>query len=176
MESFQIPESFDTSRNFEITFWAKHDDVDAGQIGGDMVRVGNAHIGCSAGGDIGDHIVVDPSVAAIPYMRSTEACYVNKTYVEALGYTLPKVLTWDYVWEVAEAATAGRVAGDFKGGECTGPGVVRHGVQEFSGGVVENQNLSLGAGISSALLFMRRRKAMCPSLPWPGTARSIRTI
>lgn len=35
---------------------------------------------------------------AIPYMRSTEACYVNKTYVEKLGYTLPDVLTWDFVW------------------------------------------------------------------------------
>ena len=35
---------------------------------------------------------------AIPYMRSTEACYINKTYVEALGYTLPDVLTWDFVW------------------------------------------------------------------------------
>ncbi len=42
---------------------------------------------------------------AIPYMRSTEACYVNKTYVEALGFTLPEVLTWDFVWEVSEAAT-----------------------------------------------------------------------
>ena len=43
---------------------------------------------------------------AIPYMRSTEACYVNKTYVEALGYKLPEVLTWDFVWEVSEAAMA----------------------------------------------------------------------
>ena len=43
---------------------------------------------------------------AIPYMRSTEACYINKTYVEALGYTLPEVLTWDFVWEVSEAAMA----------------------------------------------------------------------
>lgn len=41
---------------------------------------------------------------AIPYMRSTEACYINKTYVEALGYTLPDVLTWDFIWEVSEAA------------------------------------------------------------------------
>ena len=43
---------------------------------------------------------------AIPYMRSTEACYVNKTFVEALGYTLPETLTWDFVWEVSEAAAA----------------------------------------------------------------------
>ena len=41
---------------------------------------------------------------AIPYMRSTEACYVNKTFLEKLGYTLPDVLTWDFVWEVSEAA------------------------------------------------------------------------
>jgi len=43
---------------------------------------------------------------AIPYMRSTEACYVNKTYLEKLGFELPEVLTWDFVWKVSEAATA----------------------------------------------------------------------
>ena len=41
---------------------------------------------------------------AIPYMRSTEACYINKNAVEKLGYTIPDVLTWDFMWEVAEAA------------------------------------------------------------------------
>ena len=50
---------------------------------------------------------------AIPYMRSTEACYVNKTYVEALGYSLPEVLTWDFVWEVSEAAMAKDANGKF---------------------------------------------------------------
>lgn len=43
---------------------------------------------------------------AIPYMRSSEVCYVNKTYVEKLGYTLPEKLTWDFVWQVSEAAMA----------------------------------------------------------------------
>lgn len=43
---------------------------------------------------------------ALPFMRSTEACYINKTYVEALGYTLPDALTWDFIWEVSRAATA----------------------------------------------------------------------
>lgn len=43
---------------------------------------------------------------AVPYMRSTEMCYINKTYVERLGYTVPDVLTWDFVWEVSEAALA----------------------------------------------------------------------
>ena len=37
---------------------------------------------------------------ALPFMRSTEALYINKTFVEKLGYTLPDVLTWDFVWEV----------------------------------------------------------------------------
>ena len=41
---------------------------------------------------------------ALPYMRSTEACYVNRTYLEALGYELPEVLTWDFIWEVSDAA------------------------------------------------------------------------
>lgn len=47
---------------------------------------------------------VDGGLYAIPYMRSTEACYVNKTFVEKLGYALPETLTWDFVWEVSEAA------------------------------------------------------------------------
>ena len=50
---------------------------------------------------------------AVPYMRSTEALYINKTYVEALGYELPDVLTWEFVWEVAEAATAKNADGTF---------------------------------------------------------------
>ncbi len=53
-------------------------------------------------------------VYAVPYMRSTEACYVNKTFVEKLGYTLPEVLTWDFVWEVSEAATAKNSDGTYK--------------------------------------------------------------
>ena len=50
---------------------------------------------------------------ALPYMRSTEACYVNRNYVEALGFTLPEVLTWDFVWEVAAAATAKDADGNY---------------------------------------------------------------
>ena len=41
---------------------------------------------------------------ALPFMRSTEACYVNKTYVEALGFEMPEVLTWDFIWAVSEKA------------------------------------------------------------------------
>jgi len=51
---------------------------------------------------------------ALPYMRSTEACYINKTYVEKLGYTLPEKLTWDFVWEVSDAAMAQAEDGTYR--------------------------------------------------------------
>ncbi len=41
---------------------------------------------------------------AVPFMRSTEACYINRDLVEALGYTVPDKLTWDFIWEVSDAA------------------------------------------------------------------------
>ncbi len=49
---------------------------------------------------------VNGNYYALPFMRSTEACYVNKDFVEALGYTLPEKLTWDFVFEVSDAAMA----------------------------------------------------------------------
>lgn len=51
---------------------------------------------------------------AMPFMRSTEACYVNRDLVEKLGYTLPDVLTWDFIWEVSEAATEKNPDGTFR--------------------------------------------------------------
>ncbi|MCD7766025.1 MAG: extracellular solute-binding protein [Lachnospiraceae bacterium] len=56
---------------------------------------------------------IDGTYYALPYMRSTEACYVNKTYVEALGYELPETLTWDFIWEVSEAAMEKDEDGNF---------------------------------------------------------------
>lgn len=53
-----------------------------------------------------DECSIDGHYYAVPFMRSTEVCYVNKTYVEALGYTLPETLTWDFIWEVSDAAAA----------------------------------------------------------------------
>ena len=50
---------------------------------------------------------------AMPFMRSTEACYVNKTFVEKLGYEMPDMLTWDFVWEVSEAAAKKNEDGTF---------------------------------------------------------------
>ena len=186
---FEIPESFDTSRNYEITFWAKNDTnmtqvniykdaiasfqalypnitvnlrlyTDYGKIYNDVITniatdtTPNVcitypdHIATYlTGADTvvpldelftdaryglgGSEVLFDaPTMAeiipqflgecefnghyyAIPYMRSTEACYINKTYVEKLGYEVPEALTWDFVWEVSEAAMAQDTDGNF---------------------------------------------------------------
>lgn len=182
LAAFEIPEEFDSTRQYEITFWAKNDTnktqtriyeqaiadfqelypnitvnlrlyTDYGKIYNDVIT--NIATGTTPNVCITypDHIATYLTGAnqvvpleelfadekyglggsevrfdapssdeiipqflkecsfgghyyAIPYMRSTEACYVNKTYVEKLGYTLPDVLTWDFVWEVSEAAMA----------------------------------------------------------------------
>ncbi len=187
---FEIPESFDTSRNYEISFWAKNDTnvtqvniykkaiadfeamypnikvnlrlyTDYGRIYNDVITniatntTPNVcitypdHIATYLTGadtvvpldDLfadskyglgGSELLFDGPTKeeiipqflqecafngyyyAIPYMRSTEACYVNKTYVEKLGFQLPEVLTWDFIWEVSEAAMAKNEDGTFK--------------------------------------------------------------
>ena len=58
--------------------------------------------------------VIENVQYAMPYMRSTEACYINKDYVEALGYEVPDVLTWDFIWEVSDAAMAKNDDGTYK--------------------------------------------------------------
>ena len=179
-EAFAVPESFDTARQYEITFWAKNDTnitqvniykqaiedfqalypnitvnlrlyTDYGKIYNDVITniaTGTTpnvcitypdHIATYMTGENtvvpldglfahekyglgGSEVLFDGPTQdeiipqflsecvlngqhyAIPYMRSTEACYVNKTFVEKLGYTLPETLTWDFVWEVSQAA------------------------------------------------------------------------
>ncbi len=51
---------------------------------------------------------------AIPYMRSTETLYINKTFVEKLGYTVPDIVTWDYIWEVSQKAAEKDADGTYK--------------------------------------------------------------
>lgn len=50
---------------------------------------------------------------AMPYMRSTEAVYINQDFVQALGYEVPDVLTWDFLWEVSEKAMEKDAEGSF---------------------------------------------------------------
>ena len=180
--NFTLPETFDTSRQYEISFWAKNDTnatqvaiykqaiadfeecypnitvslrlyTDYGRIYNDVITniatntTPNVcitypdHIATYlSGADTVvalDDLMVDKAYGlggsqvafegpgasqivpkfleecsfsghyyALPFMRSTEACYVNKTMVEALGYTVPETLTWDFVWQVSEAAMA----------------------------------------------------------------------
>ncbi len=57
--------------------------------------------------------VLDDHYYAMPYMRSTEALYVNEDMVKQLGYELPEVVTWDFIWEVSEKAMAKNEDGTF---------------------------------------------------------------
>lgn len=189
LDPFGMPEEFDTSRNYTITFWAKNDTnktqtdiyeraiaeferlypnikvnlrlyTDYGVIYNDVITNISTNTTPNVCITYPDHIATyltgtnvvvpldelfaderygfggrevrfdavaqsevvprfleegafDGHYYAIPFMRSTEACYVNKTYVEALGYTLPDVLTWDFVWEVSEAAMAADADGNY---------------------------------------------------------------
>ncbi len=189
LKQFQIPETFDSSQNYEITFWAKNDTnkaqaaiyekaardfeklypnvtvnirlyTDYSKIYNDVItnistnttpnvcitypdHIATYMTGSNvvvsldelfadskyglAGSEVKfdaptyDEIVpnfleeckIEDKYYAVPYMRSTEACYVNKTYIEAMGYTLPETLSWDFVWEVSEAATKKNADGTF---------------------------------------------------------------
>lgn len=61
-----------------------------------------------------DECILDGHYYALPYMRSTEALYINRDLVEKLGYEVPDVLTWDFVWEVSEKAMEKDEDGTFR--------------------------------------------------------------
>ena len=186
---FEVPETFDTSREYELVFWAKNESnvnqknvyeqaiadfealypnikvtmrlyTDYGRLYDDMLKNIGANTMPNVCITYPDHIatymtgnncvvplddlfadkkyglggselrydgptqeqivpqflqecVLNDTHYAIPYMRSTEVCYINKTYVEKLGYTLPETLTWDFVWEVSDAAMKKNEDGTF---------------------------------------------------------------
>lgn len=60
-----------------------------------------------------EECIINTGYYAIPYVRSTEACYINKDYVQKLGYDIPEVLTWDYIFEVSNAAMKKDAEGNF---------------------------------------------------------------
>ena len=51
-----------------------------------------------------DECIINDSYYMLPFMRSSEAMYVNKSYLIENGFSIPKVFTWDYVWEICEYA------------------------------------------------------------------------
>lgn len=84
---------------------------------------------------------------AVPYMRSTEACYVNRDMVEALGYTLPETLTWDFVWEVSDAAMKKDADGNFA---INGQQVMIPFIYKSTDNMMIQQLRQRGAGYSDA--------------------------
>ena len=188
-KSFEIPEELDTSRNYEISFWAKNDTnmtqvgiykdaiaefeslypnikvnlklyTDYGKIYNDVITNISTDTTPNVCITYPDHIATyltgedtvlaldelfshtkyglggsevrfdsptfdelipkfigecefNGSYYAVPFMRSTEACYVNRTFVEKLGFTLPETLTWDFIWKVSEKAMEQDADGNF---------------------------------------------------------------
>ena len=51
---------------------------------------------------------------ALPFMRSSEVLYINEDMVNALGYEVPDVLTWDFIWELSEKAAEKDPSGVYK--------------------------------------------------------------
>lgn len=51
-----------------------------------------------------DELRLEGQLYGLPFMRSSEVCYINRDLVEKLGYSIPEKLTWDFIWEVSEKA------------------------------------------------------------------------
>lgn len=51
-----------------------------------------------------EECIIQNKYTILPFMRSSEALYVNKTYLLNNGFTIPEVFTWDYIWEISEYA------------------------------------------------------------------------
>lgn len=177
INSFSVPDSFDESRNYEITFWAKNDTninqvnvyrkaisdfeklypnikvnmtlyTDYARIYNDVItnistdttpnvcitypdhiatylsgsnvvvplddlydneKYGLGGTELKYDGPTKDEMIdkfldegmIGDTYYALPFIRSSEVCYINKTYVEKLGYEIPEVLTWDFIYEVS---------------------------------------------------------------------------
>ncbi len=188
--AFEVPETFDMSKNYELTFWAKNDSnvtqkkihekaikdfeeiypnisitmksySDYSRIYNDVITnipTNTTPNVCIAYPDnvatyiTGENVVVeldnlftDPKYGfggsdikfdsvksdemvqkfmdeglingkhyTVPFMRSSEALYINKDLVEKLGYTIPDKVTWDFIFEVSEKAMEKDDSGTYK--------------------------------------------------------------
>lgn len=100
-----------TGKNIVVPLDALMDDARYG-LGGSEVRFDSPKRGEVIQKYL-DESIINGEHWALPFMRSTEALYVNKDYVEKLGYTLPEVVTWDFVFEVSEKATEKDADGNY---------------------------------------------------------------
>ena len=114
---------------------------------------------------------------ALPYMRSTEACYVNKTFVEQLGSELPETLTWDFVWEVSEKAMEKNADGSFK---INGQQVMIPFIYKSTDNMMIQMLRQLGAGYSTAdgtvLLFNDTTKELLYTIAGHAESRAFSTF
>ena len=121
--------------------------------------------------------VLDGAHYAIPYMRSTEACYVNKTFVEKLGYELPEVLTWDFVWEVSEKAMEKNADGSFR---INGQQVMIPFIYKSTDNMMIQMLRQRGAGYSTAdgtvLLFNDTTKELLYTIAEHAESRAFSTF
>ncbi len=60
-----------------------------------------------------DECKINGTLYALPFMRSSEALYMNATYIESLGYEIPEVVSWDFIFEVCEKAMAKDADGNY---------------------------------------------------------------
>ncbi len=61
-----------------------------------------------------EECMIKGKVYALPFMRSSEVCYINEDLVNALGYEIPEELTWDFLWEVSDKAAEKNPDGTYK--------------------------------------------------------------
>ena len=102
---------------------------------------------------------------ALPYMRSTEACYINKDYVEKLGFTLPEILTWDFIWEVSQAALAKNPDGTFQiNGQKVMYPVIYKSTDNMMIQMLAQQNAPYSTDKGEIQLFSKETKSLLKSL------------
>ena len=250
---FTIPEKFDTSRNYEISFWAKNDTnitqveiykkaisdfeklypnikvtlklyTDYGRIyndvitnistdttpnvcitypdhiatyltGKDTVVPLNDLMNDSKYGLGGSEVLFDSpskdeivpkfleecefsgSYYALPYMRSTEACYINKTFVEKLGYELPETLTWDFIWEVSEAAPKKDKDGNFiVNGQKTMIPFIYKSTDNMMISMLKQQNAGYSSNLGEILIFNDTTKEILSEIAKHGETKAFSTF
>ena len=114
---------------------------------------------------------------ALPYMRSTEALYINKTFVEKLGYEVPEVPTWDFVWEVSEAAMAKAEDGTFA---LNGQNTLIPFIYKSTDNMMISMLRQLGAGYSTdggeILIFNDTTKGLLEEIYEHAKSRSFSTF